>query len=172
MLIIQAAMNILETEKVKMLYGKLEEMKMTLGVAESCTGGMLAQVLTSVPGSSRFFKGGIVAYSNEVKHKILNVPMEVLQKNGAVSKECVELMVENVKSLLETDIGCAITGIAGPGGATKDKPVGSVYIAVSSPAIRIVRSQRFSGNREEIRMISVITALDMLLLLIDKTLKD
>ena len=99
---------------------KLRELEKTLAVAESCTGGLLASRITDVPGSSDYFLGGIVAYSNEVKKNLLGVPEEILGTLGAVSKECAERMAQGVKELFEADLALAITGIAGPGGGTEE----------------------------------------------------
>lgn len=101
----------------------------TLAIAESCTGGYLAHRITSVAGSSSWFAGGIVPYSNNIKNKHLNVPMDTLEMHGAVSQQVVEIMASNVRKEFDSDIGVAISGIAGPSGGTKEKPVGTVWIA-------------------------------------------
>lgn len=108
----------------------LKSKKMTLSTAESCTGGGIAALLTSVPGSSDYFNGGIVAYSNEVKMSLLHVSAETLEKHGAVSRETVTEMVKGAMDTLKTDYAVATSGIAGPGGGTPEKPVGTVWIAV------------------------------------------
>lgn len=109
----------------------LKECKMTLSTAESCTGGGVAALVTSVPGSSEYFNGGIVAYSNEVKMNLLHVSMETLKKHGAVSRETVTEMAKGAMKALKTDCAIATSGIAGPGGGTPEKPVGTVWIAVA-----------------------------------------
>ena len=107
----------------------LIENKRTLTCAESCTGGYLSHLLTALTGSSAYFKGSIVAYSDEIKNGILHVPHEILLKDGAVSEACVVEMAQNVRKLFQTDYAIAVSGIAGPGGATSQKPVGTVWVA-------------------------------------------
>lgn len=109
----------------------LRKKKKTLSTAESCTGGSVAARITSVSGSSEYFKGGIVAYSNEVKINLLHVSVDTLEKHGAVSEETVIEMVKGVMNALKTDCAISTSGIAGPGGGTKEKPVGTVWIAVA-----------------------------------------
>lgn len=109
----------------------LRKKKKTLSTAESCTGGSVAARITSVSGSSEYFKGGIVAYSNEVKINLLHVSVDTLEKHGAVSEETVIEMVKGAMNALKTDCAISTSGIAGPGGGTKEKPVGTVWIAVA-----------------------------------------
>lgn len=109
----------------------LRKKKKTLSTAESCTGGSVAARITSVSGSSEYFKGGIVAYSNEVKINLLHVSVDTLEKHGAVSEETVIEMAKGVMNALKTDCAISTSGIAGPGGGTKEKPVGTVWIAVA-----------------------------------------
>ncbi|SNR75006.1 CinA family protein [Desulfurobacterium atlanticum] len=109
----------------------LTEKKLTLATAESCTGGLVAARIVNVPGSSEYFMGGIVAYDNSIKMKVLNVSAETLLKYGAVSEQTAKEMVKNVKKLLNTNCGISTTGIAGPAGGSNEKPVGLVYIGVS-----------------------------------------
>ena len=108
----------------------LKEQNLKLACAESCTGGFLSHLITAVPGSSEYFTGGVIAYANEVKNKTLNVPNKILKKNGAVSEECVKAMVRGVIKKMDVDVAIAVSGIAGPGGGTPDKPVGTVWVAV------------------------------------------
>lgn len=115
-------------EEIGML---LKTKKMSLSTAESCTGGGIAALVTSVPGSSEYFNGGIVAYSNEVKMSLLHVSAETLEKYGAVSRETVTEMVKGAMETLKTDCAVATSGIAGPGGGTPEKPVGTVWIAAA-----------------------------------------
>lgn len=115
-------------EEIGML---LKTKKMSLSTAESCTGGGIAALVTSVPGSSEYFNGGIVAYSNEVKMSLLHVSAETLEKYGAVSHETVTEMVKGAMETLKTDCAVATSGIAGPGGGTPEKPVGTVWIAAA-----------------------------------------
>ena len=121
-----------EDTPIEILIGELlKKKKLTLSTAESCTGGSIAARVTSVAGSSEYFKGSVVAYSNEVKMKLLGVSMETLEKKGAVSEETVIEMVKGAMEALKTDCAVATSGIAGPGGGTKQKPVGTVWIAAA-----------------------------------------
>lgn len=131
---------------------KLSYVKATLAVAESCTGGMVGERLTSAPGSSVWFKGGIIAYANEVKEQQLRVPASLLDTHGAVSAPVAEAMAEGVKARLGTDYALAVTGIAGPDGGTAEKPVGLVYTAVAGPDSVHVEEHRFKGNRDAVRL--------------------
>lgn len=135
---------------------------MTVATAESCTGGLLAGALTEVPGSSAYFVGGVVTYDNKVKSGLLGVPAELLEAHGAVSAEVATVMAERVRVRLGTDIGISITGIAGPGGATPAKPVGTTYIALSSEGGTIAQHFRFGLDRAGNRASSVQAALSML----------
>lgn len=120
----------------------------TISVAESCTGGMLASLLTSVPGSSAYFYGGVVSYDNRIKAGVLKVKPETLERFGAVSRACVEEMARGVRELMDTDYAIATSGIAGPGGGTPDKPVGTVWIAAASRERTVSAQFRFSGSRK------------------------
>lgn len=144
----------------------LRERKLSLSVAESCTGGSIAAAVTSVPGSSEYFKGGVVAYSNEIKEKELLVPAGLIQKHGAVSKEVVMAMAGGILRKFNTDLTIAVTGIAGPGGGTPDKPVGTVWIAVGDKSNIVVRAFRFGENRERNIYRTTQTALNMLRMLV------
>ncbi|HEX7510996.1 MAG TPA: nicotinamide-nucleotide amidohydrolase family protein, partial [Chitinivibrionales bacterium] len=115
-------------ETSKKLGALLIEKGLTLSVAESCTGGMIGAAITSVAGSSKYFKGGVIAYANEIKEKVLGVPKELLETKGAVSAEVVEVMARGVAELCKTQCGIAVSGIAGPDGGTDEKPVGLVFI--------------------------------------------
>jgi nicotinamide-nucleotide amidase len=126
----------------------LKERNQSIALAESCTGGWLSQLLTAMPGSSAWYKGSIVAYANEVKIDLLNVPQDVITTHGAVSKEVVEIMAQQVRLKLKTDYGIAVSGIAGPEGGTEEKPVGTVYIAVSSENYSTSKVLKLSMNRE------------------------
>jgi nicotinamide-nucleotide amidase len=134
----------------------------TLAVAESCTGGLIARRLTEVPGSSSYFTEGVVTYSNEAKTRLLGVPADVIEEYGAVSAEVAEEMAEGVKALAETDFGLAVTGIAGPGGGTEEKPVGLVYIALADDAHTEHRRLLIPGDRHLIRTRASQAALDLL----------
>ncbi len=139
----------------------LKEKKFTVSCAESCTGGLLTSKLTDVPGSSDYLKGAIVAYSNEIKISTLNVKEATLKKFGAVSEETAQEMADNVRKILNTDIGVGVTGIAGPTGATENKPIGLVYISVSGMHGSQVQKFNFSGSRIEIKSKVVNAALTM-----------
>ncbi len=142
----------------------LEERNTTLAVAESCSGGMLSSTLVNVPGVSRVFKGGIIAYDNSVKEKVLGVESEILKRFGAVSGECVRAMSEGVKDILRADVSIAISGIAGPEGGSEEKPVGLVFIDLYDGSEHNTGEFEFGYDRSRntIRMKSVMTALDML----------
>lgn len=126
---------------------KIKELGLTVAVAESVTGGLIGSRLTDVPGSSEYFMGGVVAYSNNSKIKLLNVKRETLAQFGAVSERTAREMAEGVRRVFGTDIGLAISGIAGPGGATKDKPVGLMWMAVAAKDFLQTRSVRLPGDR-------------------------
>ena len=134
----------------------------TLAVAESCTGGLLAQRLTDVPGSSRYFVEGVVAYANDAKMRTLGVEPVLLLEHGAVSAPVAEAMAEGIRKRAETDFGLSITGIAGPGGGTDEKPVGTVYIALASELQTEHRKLHVPGDRQLIRWRSSQAALDLL----------
>lgn len=132
-----------------------------IAVAESCTGGMLGERLTAVPGSSDVFLGGVIAYDNAVKREILGVSDADLEQHGAVSEEVAAAMARSVRTLLKSDIGIGITGVAGPGGGTADKPVGMVWVALDGIATE-ARCLRLFGTREEVRQRAAQAALDMI----------
>ncbi len=123
--------------------------KLTVATAESCTGGMIANTLTNVSGSSKYFERGIVSYSNEAKMELLDVPEDLFKKYGAVSDRVAIAMAESIRKKAKVDIGIATTGIAGPTGGTKEKPVGLVYLAVATKDITNVMKYNFKGNRLE-----------------------
>jgi nicotinamide-nucleotide amidase len=134
---------------------------LTLATAESCTGGLVAARLTSVPGSSDVFLGGVVAYANEVKLRELEVPAEVLERQGAVSAEAAAAMAGGARRRLGADVAVAVTGVAGPGGGTPDKPVGLVYLHVEGPDGSRARRLDLPGDREAIRARSAVAALHL-----------
>ena len=140
----------------------LTEKKMTVACAESCTGGLVTGRLTAVAGSSAYVMGGVVSYTNEVKASVLGVSRKALAEYGAVSDIVAQQMADGIRNLIKTDFGISVTGIAGPGGGSMEKPVGLVYIAVSGPkGVRVVKNN-FSGNREEVRESSVKKAVELL----------
>ena len=134
----------------------------TLSIAESCTGGLISHWVTSIPGSSRFFIGGVVAYSNAVKQQILRVPEEMLSRYGAVSEQVAGAMAEGVRRLLKTDVGISSTGIAGPSGGTPAKPVGTVFVGISSPLGNAVEHFIWKGDRAENKRLSAMSALRLI----------
>jgi len=140
----------------------LRQRHLTLAVAESCTGGLLGAYITNIPGSSSYFEGGVIAYSYEAKERVLNVPAGVLERHGAVSPETVMAMAKGVRQLLQADLALAITGIAGPAGATPDKPVGLVYIALASAQGEECRRYVWGGDRWQNRERSARAALELL----------
>ncbi len=141
----------------------LQQRKETLAVAESCTGGLLAHSLTNIAGASAFFMLGIIAYDNAAKTKILKVPAKYINTYGAVSAEVVSHMAKGVRNILKTDYGIGITGIAGPTGGNKHKPVGLTYIALSYGKETIVRQFHFKGNRLQNKTLAKNAALRILL---------
>ncbi|HAQ19629.1 MAG TPA: competence/damage-inducible protein A [Prolixibacteraceae bacterium] len=140
----------------------LVESSKSLAVAESCTGGSIAQVITSNAGSSAYFKGGVVAYSNEIKNKLLGVPMELLETFGAVSQQVAEAMALGARNVLNADYAVATTGIAGPDGGSEEKPVGMVWIAVAGASGVKSKMYIFKHNRERNIIRTAHTALNML----------
>ena len=139
---------------------KCRALDFTLAVAESCTGGMLGERITSIPGSSDVFLGGVIAYHNEVKRSLLGVRAEAIERSGAVSEEVVLQMASGVRERLGADVGVAVTGIAGPGGGTPEKPVGLVWIAVHASEVK-ARRFHVGGDRAEIRQRAAQAALEM-----------
>ncbi len=151
------------TEKIEKILKKLTEQGSTLATAESCTGGMLATKLTDIKNASQVFLGGVVTYSNQLKTNLLGVNIETLIEFGAISPQCAIEMCQGVLLNLASDYAISITGIAGPTGATKDKPVGLVYIGIATPEIVKAYEFHFYGNRNEIRSQSVAKAIELLL---------
>ena len=142
--------------------GLLMGKKLTLAVAESCTGGLISNRLTDVAGSSAFFERGIVTYSNSAKIKLLGVPADVIEKYGAVSEKTARLMAEGVRKIAGTDLGLSSTGIAGPTGGSKDKPVGTVYLALSDSAQTICAHHVFRWDRKRNKHVFSEAALIMI----------
>jgi nicotinamide-nucleotide amidase len=134
----------------------------TLALAESCTGGFIANQITNVPGASKMFKGGIVAYSNEAKEKFLGVRAKTLSQHGAVSKEVAAQMAEGARKRFSANYAIAVTGIAGPTGGTKDKPTGTVFIAVAGRSGTIVERKLNRFDRKKFKRITAGQALDLL----------
>jgi PncC family amidohydrolase len=133
----------------------------TLASAESCTGGLIAHRITNVPGSSDYFLGGVVAYANQVKVGLLNVSPQTLAEHGAVSREAVLEIARGVRWLLNADLAVSASGVAGPGGGTPEKPVGTVWIGLAAPDGEWARPFRFPGDREQNKALSAEAALDL-----------
>ena len=152
-----------DNDTIESVIGQLLRQKgMTLSTAESCTGGNIAQLITSIAGSSDYFKGSVVAYSNEIKEKMLGVPHQTLVDHGAVSEQTVVAMAEGIRERFDTDYSIAVSGIAGPGGGTDEKPVGTTWIAVATPSGTTARKFLLGDHRgRNIRKASV-AALNML----------
>ena len=140
----------------------------TLVTAESCTGGGIGAALTSVPGSSEVFKGGIICYTNWVKENILEIEPSVIKKYGAVSIPVAASMALNARLMMEADIGLSVTGLAGPGGDDYGNPVGTVCIAYSSNERSFAKQFRFSGDRDEVRERAIHAALSIVLEMLDE----
>jgi len=141
-----------DIEPEKILTNLLKKKQLTIATAESCTGGTIATYLSKHPGSSSFYKGSVVSYCNEVKHNVLGVKEETLERVGAVSQETVEQMAQGVCKLMNTDIGISVSGIAGPDGGTEEQPVGTIWIAVSD-ATQVVSKKLQLGNSSRSRNI-------------------
>ena len=149
--------------KIEELAAILLKQHLTMGTAESCMGGRIANRITSCAGSSAYFKGGIVSYCNEVKHRVLGVKEQTLRDFGAVCAQTAEEMAKGALCVLGTTFAVSVTGIAGPGGGTPEKPVGLVYLAAASKSGEVFcRRKEFHGNRTEIRLQTVAEALELL----------
>ena len=140
--------------------GLLKERNMTLSVAESCTGGLIGHRLTSIAGSSIYFERGLIVYSNRSKVEMLGVKQKTIDSYGAVSDQTVREMAEAIKRIAKTDMGLAVTGIAGPLGETEDKPVGTVFIGLSVDSEIFSGQYRFSGQRDKVKLNTSEMALD------------
>ena len=149
---------------IKKLVYKLIKNKIKIACAESCTGGMLSSTITSVNGSSKIFNVGLVTYSNQAKIKLLKVPKKIIDKHGAVSMQCCLSMVSNLKKISKANICISITGIAGPKGGTKEKPVGLVYIGIKKDnKIKINKCLFKNKNRASIQKATVKKAIELIL---------
>lgn len=135
----------------------------TVATAESCTGGWIAKVITDIPGSSKWFEAGFVVYSNAAKRALLDVPSEVIAKHGAVSAEVVAALAENAKRRTDAEIAIAVSGVAGPGGGSAEKPVGTVWFGWADSQGTRTEQRQFGGDRESVRRQSVERALTGLL---------
>ncbi|MHA2362594.1 MAG: CinA family protein [Candidatus Hodarchaeales archaeon] len=154
----------LETKLADLLINK----KLTISVAESCTGGLVSHRLTNIPGSSKYFLLGVVVYSNLSKMQIINIRKETLSKFGAESEVVAKQLAEGVQSLINSDIGVGITGLAGPTGGTLEKPIGLVYIGVATKKQTFVKEYLFQGSREQNKINFSDTALNLILDIINE----
>ncbi|HEV8132475.1 MAG TPA: competence/damage-inducible protein A [Acidobacteriota bacterium] len=157
--------NIYATEEISLeaaIARLIKERGVTLSVAESCTGGMVGEWITRTPGSSEFFLGGVVAYSNSLKIDLLGVPPEMLRDQGAVSEEAAKAMADGARRRTGSSYALSITGVAGPGGGSESKPVGTVFIGCSHAGRTIAARFQFPGNREVVRLLSTRAALNLL----------
>lgn len=159
------------SELAQEIIKRADAKNITIGTAESCTGGMVAAALTSVPGASEVFTGAVVSYTNEVKVALLDVKSETLLKEGAVSEKVALEMARGARKALCVDYAVSITGVAGPGGGSARKPVGTVWIAVVGGKEERAMLHRFAGTREQIRLASTEAALQKLLLFIQDTVR-
>ena len=152
---------------IELLHKKLIKKKLTISVAESCTGGLLAHNFTKLANSSKYFEMGLITYSNQAKIKSLMVNKNIIQKYGAVSKECCKKMVQNLSKISKSKINVSITGIAGPGGGTKEKPVGLVYIGIKKGNKIIINKTIFkSKSRKNIQYLTVKKVIQKILKII------
>lgn len=156
------SMTINDFELAQHVGQQLQHHKRTVATAESCTGGLIGHLLTEIAGSSAYYVGGIVAYSNAVKQSQLDVPQTIIESMGAVSEETARAMAEGVRTRLDADLGVATTGIAGPGGGTPTKPVGLVYIAVASAGGTQCQRHIFGGDRHSVKQQTAAAALQLL----------
>lgn len=147
---------------IKEIHNLLIRKKITISLAESCTGGLISYSLTSVSGSSSYFKLAVIAYSNKAKENVLGIRKALLVEKGAVSSEVALKMAKAIKGLSKTDLGISITGIAGPTGGNKLKPVGLVYIAIADKAKLKTWKFQFRGNRETIRKLAAEKTLKLI----------
>ena len=158
--------NIIKNDYNEFMLSKIHKQLLkqgkTIAVAESCTGGLLCSQLSNNPGASGYFLLGIIAYSNKSKEKILKIPARIIAKYGAVSRQVAILMAKNIRKISKVDFGIGITGIAGPSGSTKNKPVGTIFICLSAGNKIICQEFSFRGNRQNIRKKSTQEALRLL----------
>ena len=153
-------------EDYQNLVDLLKAEKLTIATAESCTGGLIAKLITDVPGASDVFIGGVVSYSNAMKVKLLGVKSETLDRFGSVSENTVSEMLDGILNQTGADLGIAVSGIAGPSGGTREKPVGTVYIGVAFHGQQIITQYFFQGSREDVRMASAKEGAEMIIKII------
>ena len=148
-------------KEAELLYNNCAKKGIFITTAESCTGGLIASSIVSIGGSSNIFKSSFITYSNQMKTKLLNIDSKIIEINGAVSEIVATKMAKNILDVLEADISIAVTGIAGPGGGSKDKPVGLVWIAIGNKNLTITEKFLFSGNRLDVRQKTTLEALKL-----------
>ena len=148
-------------KEAELLYNNCIKKGVFITTAESCTGGLIASSIVSISGSSNIFKSSLITYSNEMKSKLLNIDSKIIQINGAVSEIVATQMAENVLDVLDADVSIAVTGIAGPGGGSKEKPVGLVWIAIGNKDLTITEKFLFIGNRLDVRQKTTLEALKL-----------
>lgn len=141
----------------------MTELGLRLATAESCTGGLIGHKITNVPGSSSYYQGGVVSYSNDVKIWLLGVSPETLDRFGAVSRETALEMARGARSALEADVGLSVSGVAGPGGGTLEKPVGLVWVGLSLDGVELAQAFQFAGDRRAVKEQAAEGALGFLL---------
>ncbi|OHB69311.1 MAG: hypothetical protein A2W23_08525 [Planctomycetes bacterium RBG_16_43_13] len=158
-----------DMETIEVIIGRLLRKRgWRLSIAESCTGGLIGHRITNVPGSSDYFDGGVITYSNDAKRELLKVPEETIATFGSVSHQTAVAMADGIRKLRGVEIGIGVTGIAGPAGGTAAKPVGLVYVALSSPVRVECKEFRFNGDREMIKLQASEAALNMLRRLLEE----
>ncbi len=150
-------------DQIQKLGTVLEQRQMFLSTAESCTGGLIGHLLTNQPGSSAWYAGGVVVYSNALKMKLLQVEDRVIREYGAVSRECVTAMAAGISEVAGTDAALAVSGIAGPGGGTPDKPQGTVFMAWKLPHKIWAEKKFFQGDRLKVKFQTAVNAIEVLL---------
>ena len=150
-------------DNIEELANGLTMRQLTLAVAESCTGGMLSNMITDMPGCSSFYQGGVVAYSNSAKIEVISVTGDCIRNHGAVSERTARAMADGVREALSADIGIAITGIAGPSGGTDAKPVGLIHIAVTDLDDQLSKELKLDGDRSEIKLAASEAAIELAL---------
>ena len=152
---------------IQLLHKKLIRKKLTISVAESCTGGLLAHNLTKLANSSKYFQMGLITYSNQAKIKVLKINKNIIRKYGAVSNKCCSAMVQNLSKISKSKINVSITGIAGPGGGSKDKPVGLVYVGIKKGNTLLIKKKQFvSKKRANIQRLTVKEVIKLILNLV------
>ena len=149
-------------KRIEHIIHTLNARNLTITMAESCTGGRIAAAFTSIAGASNVFHGACVTYANEIKHLWLGVSNETLEQYGAVSQQCVEEMLTGIQHKASSDYAIAVSGIAGPDGGSMEKPVGTVYIGILSPAEMMVEKYQFGGDREAVQNAAVMEAINLL----------